>query len=303
LVLNKIAATLFEQLSTNHDKDYIMEEKLSLFSASDVERYINDYAIPWGINILMALAIYVIGRIVVGFILSVFRRLMAKSKYDNMLVDFLEAILSAILMLFVIVASLDQLGVDTTSLVAILGAAGLAIGLSLQDSLKNFAAGVMLLVFKPFKAGDFVEAAGTAGSIVKIGIFTTTMNTPDNKEIIVPNGNIYGGNITNYSARDTRRVDMVVGIGYDADLLKAKRILEEMVAADERILAEPEPKIAVSELADSSVNFVVRPWVNSADFWGVKFDFTENVKLRFDEEGISIPFPQMDVHLHKADSE
>ena len=279
-----------------------MEEKLSLFSASDVERYINDYAIPWGINILMAIAIYVIGRIVVGFILSVFRRLMAKSKYDNMLVDFLEAILSAIL-LFVIVASLDQLGVDTTSLVAILGAAGLAIGLSLQDSLKNFAAGVMLLVFKPFKAGDFVEAAGTAGSIVKIGIFTTTMNTPDNKEIIVPNGNIYGGNITNYSARDTRRVDMVVGIGYDADLLKAKRILEEMVAADERILAEPAPKIAVSELADSSVNFIVRPWVNSADFWGVKFDFTENVKLRFDEEGISIPFPQMDVHLHKADSE
>merc|ERR1712188_333455 len=291
------------QLSTNHDKDYIMEEKLSLFSASDVERYINDYAIPWGINILMAIAIYVIGRIVVGFILSVFRRLMAKSKYDNMLVDFLEAILSAILMLFVIVASLDQLGVDTTSLVAILGAAGLAIGLSLQDSLKNFAAGVMLLVFKPFKAGDFVEAAGTAGSIVKIGIFTTTMNTPDNKEIIVPNGNIYGGNITNYSARDTRRVDMVVGIGYDADLLKKTNEETERKKAKSGIQTEPAPKIAVSELADSSVNFIVRPWVNSADFWGVKFDFTENVKLRFDEEGISIPFPQMDVHLHKADSE
>jgi small conductance mechanosensitive channel len=129
------------------------------------------------------------------------------------------------------------------------------------------------------------------------------MNTPDNKEIIVPNGNIYSGNITNYSARETRRVDMIVGIGYDADLLKAKRILQELVSEDERILAEPEPKIAVSELADSSVNFVVRPWVNSADFWGVKFDFTEKVKLRFDEEGISIPFPQMDVHLHKADSE
>jgi len=303
LVLYKIAATVIGQLTTHYDKDHFMEEKLTLFSASDVEGYINEYAIPWGINIAMAIAIYVIGRIVVGLLLSVFRSLMAKSKYDSMLVDFLESILSAILMLFVIVASLDQLGVDTTSLVAILGAAGLAIGLSLQDSLKNFAAGVMLLVFKPFKAGDFVEAAGTAGSIVKIGIFTTTMNTPDNKEIIVPNGNIYSGNITNYSARDTRRVDMVVGIGYDADLLKAKRILEEMVAADERILAEPAPKIAVSELADSSVNFVVRPWVNAADFWSVKFDFTENVKLRFDEEGISIPFPQMDVHLHKADSE
>ncbi len=286
-----------------NNKEHIMEEKLSLFSASNIEGYINDYAIPWGINIAMAIAIYVIGRLVVGFLLSVFRRLMAKSKYDNMLVDFLESILSAILMLFVIVASLDQLGVDTTSLVAILGAAGLAIGLSLQDSLKNFAAGVMLLVFKPFKAGDFVEAAGTAGSVKKIGIFTSTMNTPDNKEIIVPNGKIYSDNITNYSAKDTRRVDMIVGIGYDADLLKAKTILQEMVKEDERILDEPAPTVAVNELADSSVNFVVRPWVNSPDFFAVKWDFTEKVKLRFDEEGISIPFPQMDVHLHKADSE
>jgi len=280
-----------------------MEENLSLFSSSDVERYINDYAIPWGINIAMAIVIYVIGRIVVGFILSLFRRLMAKSKYDAMLVDFLEAIISAILMLFVIVASLNQLGVDTTSLVAILGAAGLAIGLSLQDSLKNFAAGVMLLVFKPFKSGDFVEAGGTAGTINKIGIFTTTMTTPDNKEIIVPNGGIYSNNITNYSAKETRRVDMVVGIGYDADLRKAKEILNEMVRADERILSEPAPTVAVSELADSSVNFVVRPWCKASDFWGVKFDFTEQVKLRFDQEGISIPFPQMDVHLHKNDSE
>ena len=280
-----------------------MEDNLSLFSASDIERYINEYAIPWGINIAMAIAIYVIGRIVVGFILSIFRRVMAKSKYDAMLVDFLEAIISAILMLFVIVASLDQLGVDTTSLVAILGAAGLAIGLSLQDSLKNFAAGVMLLVFKPFKSGDFVEAGGTAGTVNKIGIFTSTMTTPDNKEIIVPNGAIYSGTITNFSAKETRRVDMVVGIGYDAELLKAKQVLQEMVEADPRILQEPAPTIAVAELADSSVNFVVRPWVQSADFWGVKFDFTEAVKLRFDKEGISIPFPQMDVHLHKDASE
>ena len=280
-----------------------MEDNLSLFSASDIERYINEYAIPWGINIAMAIAIYVIGRIVVGFILSIFRRVMAKSKYDAMLVDFLEAIISAILMLFVIVASLDQLGVDTTSLVAILGAAGLAIGLSLQDSLKNFAAGVMLLVFKPFKSGDFVEAGGTAGTVNKIGIFTSTMTTPDNKEIIVPNGAIYSGTITNFSAKETRRVDMVVGIGYDADLLKAKQVLQEMAEADPRILQEPAPTIAVAELADSSVNFVVRPWVQSADFWGVKFDFTEAVKLRFDKEGISIPFPQMDVHLHKDASE
>ena len=278
-----------------------MEESLSLFSAEDIERYVNAYAIPWGINIAMALIIFVVGRIVVGLLLSVFRRLMARSKYDQMLIDFLESIISAVLMLFVIVASLDELGVDTTSLVAILGAAGLAIGLSLQDSLKNFAAGVMLLVFKPFKAGNFVEAAGTAGSVQKIGIFTTTMTTPDNKEIIIPNGKIYSDNITNYSAKETRRVDMIVGIGYDSDLLKAKQILLEMCESDERILDEPAPVVAVAELADSSVNFTVRPWVNAADFFAVKWDFTEKVKLRFDEEDISIPFPQMDVHLQREE--
>lgn len=280
-----------------------MEESLSLFSAEDIERYVNAYAIPWGINIAMALIIFVVGRIVVGLLLSVFRRLMARSKYDQMLIDFLESIISAVLMLFVIVASLDELGVDTTSLVAILGAAGLAIGLSLQDSLKNFAAGVMLLVFKPFKAGNFVEAAGTAGSVQKIGIFTTTMTTPDNKEIIIPNGKIYSDNITNYSAKETRRVDMIVGIGYDSDLLKAKQILLEMCESDERILDEPAPVVAVAELADSSVNFTVRPWVNAADFFAVKWDFTEKVKLRFDEEDISIPFPQMDVHFHKDEEQ
>lgn len=280
-----------------------MEESLSLFSAEDIERYVNEYAIPWGINIAMALIIFVVGRIVIGLLLSVFRRLMAKSKYDQMLIDFLESIISAVLMLFVIVASLDELGVDTTSLVAILGAAGLAIGLSLQDSLKNFAAGVMLLVFKPFRAGNFVEAAGTAGSVQKIGIFTTTMTTPDNKEIIIPNGKIYSDNITNYSAKETRRVDMVVGIGYDSDLLKAKKILLEMCEADERILDEPAPVVAVSELADSSVNFTVRPWVKAADFFAVKWDFTEKVKLRFDEADITIPFPQMDVHFHKDEEQ
>ena len=216
-----------------------------------------------------------------------------------MLVDFIKAILNAILMLFVIIASLNELGVDTTSLVAILGAAGLAIGLSLQGSLQNFAAGVMLLVFRPFKAGDFVEAGGAAGVVKSISIFTTIMTSGDNKEIIVPNGQIYSGTITNYSAKETRRVDMVVGIGYDADLKRAKEVLKELAAADSRILQDPAPTIAVAELADSSVNFVVRPWVKAADFWAVKFDFTEAVKLRFDQEGISIPFPQMDVHLHK----
>lgn len=272
-----------------------------MFTQEDIDLYINTYAIPWGINIAMAIIIFVIGRMAVGIIISMFGKIMSKSKYDDMLVDFLKSILNAVLMLFVIVASLDELGVDTTSLVAILGAAGLAIGLSLQDSLKNFAAGVMLLVFKPFRAGDFVETAGVAGVVKKIGIFTSTMNTGDNKEIIVPNGKIYGDNIVNYSAMATRRVDMTFGIGYGDDLLKAKNLLEQMVKEDERVLADPAPVVAVSSLGDSSVNFIVRPWVNKADYWAVMWSFTEKVKLRFDEEGISIPFPQMDVHLFKEE--
>ena len=267
----------------------------------DVQHFVGSYAMPWGINIALAIIIYLLGRMVVNVLLSIFGKIMAKSKYDDMLVDFLTSIVKAVLMLFVIVASLDQLGIDTTSLVAILGAAGLAIGLSLQGSLQNFAAGVMLLVFRPFKAGDFVDAAGVSGSVVSIGIFTTIMNTPDNKEIIVPNGAIYSGNITNFSAKPTRRVDMTFGIGYDDDLKKAKAVLEEMLNADERVLKEPKYTVAVGSLGDSSVNIVVRPWVKSSDYWGVLFDFTEQVKLRFDREGISIPYPQMDVHINKND--
>lgn len=274
-----------------------------MFTQEDIEMYVNTYAIPWGINIAMAIVIFVLGRMVVGVIISMIGKIMSKSKYDPMLVDFLKSILNAILMLFVIVASLDQLGIDTTSLVAILGAAGLAIGLSLQDSLKNFAAGVMLLVFKPFRSGDFVEAAGTSGVVKKIGIFTSTMNTPDNKLIIVPNGKIYGDNIVNYSAMDTRRADMVFGIGYGDDLLKAKSVLEQLISEDERILEEPAPVVGVSSLGDSSVNFTIRPWVKKEDYLAVLWSFNEKVKLRFDEEGISIPFPQMDVHLFKEDEE
>lgn len=274
-----------------------------MFTQEDIEMYVNTYAIPWGINIAMAIVIFVLGRLVVGVLISMIGKIMAKSKYDAMLVDFLKSILNAILMLFVIVASLDQLGVDTTSLVAILGAAGLAIGLSLQDSLKNFAAGVMLLVFKPFRSGDFVEAAGTSGVVKKIGIFTSTMNTPDNKQIIVPNGKIYGDNIVNYSAMETRRADMVFGIGYGDDLLKAKNVLEQLIAEDERILDEPAPVVGVSSLGDSSVNFTIRPWVKKEDYLAVLWSFNEKVKLRFDEEGISIPFPQMDVHLFKETEE
>jgi len=278
-----------------------MQETLDIFSPSNLQTYIDSYAIPWGLNLVLAIVIFVLGKFVVGLLMSLFSKVMAKSKYDNMLTEFVGSILRAILMLFVIVAALDQLGVDTTSLVAIVGAAGLAIGLSLQDSLKNFAAGVMLLVFKPFRTGDYVEAAGIAGSVEAIGIFTSTLTTPDNKAIIVPNGKIYSDNIINYSAKATRRVDMVFGISYNDDLRKAKAVLNQLLSEDSRILQDPAPTVAVLELGDSSVNIAVRPWVKSADFWGVRFDFVEAVKLRFDQEGLSIPFPQMDVHVKKAD--
>ena len=269
------------------------------FDTEQIPKMMDTYIIPWGINIVMAIVIYIIGKFIVGVLINVFGKVMARSKYDDMLIDFVKAIVNAILMLFVIVASLDKLGVNTTSMVAIFGAAGLAIGLSLQGSLQNFAAGVMLLVFRPFKAGDFIDAGGEMGTVMSISIFTTIMTTPDNKQIIVPNGKVYAGNITNFSAHETRRIDMVVGISYDSDLKKAKQILNDMVVADERILKDPAPQVAVSELADNSVNFVVRPWVKSADLWDVKFDFTEAVKLRFDAEGIIIPFPQMEIHVRK----
>ena len=265
----------------------------------NIQPYIDSYAIPWGINILLALIIFFIGRIVVNFLVTLTGKLMLHSKLDDMLISFVKTILKAVLMLFVIVAALNELGVNTTSLVALLGAAGLAIGLSLQDSLKNFAAGVMILVFRPFTGGDFVEAAGVSGIVESISIFTTTIRSPDNKEIIVPNGNIYSGNIINYSAKETRRVDLVFGIGYDANIKEAKELLSKIVNEHTLVLKDPEPVIAVSELADCSVNFVVRPWVKSADYWTVYFDITETVKLEFDKASISIPFPQMDVHVQK----
>jgi small conductance mechanosensitive channel len=206
------------------------------------------------------------------------------------------------LLIFVVIAALGQIGIQTASFVAIVGAAGLAIGLAMQGSLSNFAAGVLIIIFKPFKIGDFVEMAGTAGVVENIMIFTTEMKTGDNKKIIVPNSSVLGGVITNYSANDTRRVDLVMGIGYNDDIDKAKQVLEEIINADERILKDPAPLIAVSELADSSVNFAVRPWVKSADYWAVYFSLNETVKKRFDQEGISIPYPQQDIHLHKTES-
>ncbi|MCJ8298962.1 MAG: mechanosensitive ion channel [Pseudomonadales bacterium] len=261
----------------------------------------DQYVLPCIVNIALAITIFIVGKIVIKMLIGLLRKVLTRSQMDGMLVNFILSIGNAVLLLVVIVAALDQLGVDTTSLIAIVGAAGLAIGLSLQDSLKNFAAGVMLLLFKPFKEGDFIDAAGVSGVVENIAIFNSLLRTGDNRSVIVPNGAIYGGVIVNYSARETRRVDMVFGIGDEADLRPAKQLLAEIIAEDERVLKEPATVIAVSELADSSVNFIVRPWVKSADYWPVLWDTTEKVKLRFDQAGISIPFPQMDIHLHKQD--
>lgn len=270
-----------------------------MFEQLDIQQLTNTYVIPWATNIIFALLIWIIGRKVAKVILNVIEKGFAKAKMDTVLSDFLASIIGALLTAFIAIAALGQLGVETTSLVAILGAAGLAIGLSLQDSIKNFAAGVMIIINKPFSAGDFVEVAGVAGSVDKVSVFSTIISTPDNREIIVPNGSIFGDVITNYSARDTRRVDLVVGIGYDDDILKAKEILLEILANDSRILDDPAPAVAMGELADSSVNFNVRPWVKSGDYWGVYSAVLEQVKLRFDAEGISIPYPQQDLHIFK----
>ena len=263
----------------------------------DVQQLINLYAIPWGIRIITALVIFYVGRIAVGIVAGVAQRIMQRQRVDETLMSFVLSILRALLLLFVIIAALSQLGIDTTSLIALLGAAGLAIGLSLQGSLSNFAAGVMLIMFRPFVKGNFVEAGNTMGTVDQVSIFTTILITPDNKEITVPNGAIMGNNITNYSAKSTRRVDMTFGISYDDDLRKARRILEDIVSGDERVLKDPAPAVMVGALADSSVNFLVRPWVNSADYWPVLWDTTEAVKLRFDEAGITIPFPQRELHI------
>jgi len=263
---------------------------------------VSDMIGVYALNIAIAIVIFVIGKWVARKVADVSYKLMMKnSKIDETLAKFLDDIIYYILIVVVALTALKQLGVDTTSFFAILGAAGLAIGLALKDSLGNFASGVMIIIFRPFKVGDFINAGGVSGSVEEISIFNTILKTPDNQTLIVPNGAITGGTITNVNAKPERRVDLVVGIGYDDDIKKAKEVLTSILSTDDRILQEKGLTVAVSELADSSVNFVVRAWVNTPDYWAVKFDLTENIKLTFDKEGISIPYPQQDVHHHNND--
>ena len=251
----------------------------------------------WGLKVLAALAIFIIGRWVAKGVRRGVRRMLEKGGADPIIVGFVGSITYIALLAFVVVAALGQLGIQTTSFIAILGAAGLAVGLALQGSLANFAAGFLMIIFRPFKVGDFIEGAGVAGVVKDIQIFTTTLKTGDNKTIIIPNSKISGDNIINYSAEENRRVDMTVGVAYDADLSKVRDVLQDIISKEDRILSDPATQIAVAELADSSVNFIVRVWTKSADYWGVKFDMTETIKNRFDEAGIGIPFPQRDIHI------
>jgi len=253
----------------------------------------------YGMRVIAAIVIFIVGRWVAKGVAKLIRRVMSKSGTDETLVKFVGSMAYIALLAFVIIAALNQLGIQTTSFIAVLGAAGLAIGLALQGSLGNFAAGILMIIFKPFKVGDFIEGAGTAGVVEEIQIFTTQLRTPDNKTIIVPNAKMTGDNITNYTVKGTRRVDFVFGIGYDDDIDKARSIIKEIIDQDERVLKDQKPLIVVSDLADSSVNFTVRAWTTADDYWSFYFDTTEKVKKQFDAQGVSIPFPQRDVHMYE----
>jgi len=257
--------------------------------------YVTNYA--W--NILGALLIFLIGKWVARKVTSLLGKVLKRQKIDETLIQFLDNISYYALMVVVLMAAADRLGIDTTSFLAIFGVAGLAIGLALKDSLGNFASGVMLVFFRPFKIGDVVTAGGVTGKVESISVFNTVFLTFDNQKMIVPNGQITNDVITNINANPTRRLDLVFGIGYEDDIIKAKALFKAIMLADTRVLKDPAPLIAVSELADSSVNFWVRPWVNTEDYWSVKFDLTEKIKLALDDAGISIPFPQTDIHLYK----
>ncbi len=266
---------------------------------SNVSAKIFELLIVYGMKVIAAIIIFIIGRWVAKGITSFIKKLMNKSRTDQTLINFIGHLSYVALLAFVIIAALNQLGIQTASFIAVIGAAGLAIGLALQGSLSNFAAGVLMIIFKPFKSGDYIEGAGVAGTAEEINIFTTQLKTSDNKTIIIPNSKLMRNNITNYTMKGTRRVDMVFGIGYEDDIDKARDIIQGIISQDKRVLKEPASLVAVSELADSSVNFIVRAWTLTNDYSSFYFDTLEAVKKRFDAEGISIPFPQQDVHVYR----
>ncbi|MHC4264477.1 MAG: mechanosensitive ion channel family protein [Planctomycetota bacterium] len=258
---------------------------------------IYEYLTINGLQVLAAIVIFFVGRWLAKIISKLIAKAMTKAKVEITLVSFVQNLSYVALLVFVVIAVLHKLGIQTASFIAVLGAAGLAVGLALQGSLANFASGVLMLIFKPFKVGDFIEAGGSKGIVKEIQIFNTILNTPDNIRVIIPNAQVTGGNIKNYTVNGTRRVDLVIGVSYEDDLKKANQVITDVLTADERVLDNPPFTVAVSELADSSVNFVVRPWVKAVDYWDVYFDITEKIKLSLDKSGVSIPFPQRDLHI------
>lgn len=261
---------------------------------------ITQQAIQWattsGISIVTAILILIFGMWGARILRGTLRKVLTRREVEPTLVKFGTSLLYAVLLIFVITAALNNMGIQTTSIIAVLGAAGLAVGLALQDSLSNFAAGIMILIFHPFKVGDYIEGAGISGSVEEVGIFVTRLKTPDNKAIFVPNGKLAGDNLVNYTLNDTRRMDLVIGVAYGEKVSEVREILLEILGEDERILKDPAPNVFVLELADSSVNFAVRPWVPTAQYWDIYFELVGNIKTRLDEKGIEIPFPQRVVH-------
>lgn len=266
----------------------------------DIIKQLQVVVSQYGLQVLGAVATLVLGIWLAKILSKSLGKVLKKRNVEETLIKFTVSLIKVALITFVIISAASQIGIQTASFVAVIGAAGLAIGFALQGSLSNLAAGVMLIIFKPIKVGDYIEGGGALGSVEAVGIFITSLLTPDNKVIYVPNSTLTNGNITNYSAKDTRRVDMVFGIGYSDDIDKAKNVIQSVLNNDSRVLKEPAPQIVVSELGDSSVNFNVRPWVNTSNYWGVYFDTTEQVKKKFDEQNISIPFPQRDVHMYQS---
>ena len=252
----------------------------------------------FGISLFIALSILIIGRQVVKILIKVISTALERSNTEDTVRIFVTNLLNTLLMIVVFIAAINQLGIQTTSIIAVLGAAGLAIGLALQGSLSNFAAGILIVIYRPYKVGDYIQADNHLGTVDDIQIFSTVLKTPDNKLVVVPNGSIMNGSIVNFSNQDKRRVDIIASCSYEDDIDKVKSVLADILSKDDRILNEPKPRIAVSELADSSVNFIVRPWVKNSDYIDVYYSLLEEIKKRFDQEGISIPYPQTDVHIH-----
>jgi len=272
-------------------------QELDVGAVQEIMTRVYTLLAEYSLKIVGALVIFIVGRWVARILSKLAGKAMKRAKMDETLVRFVQNLCYVALLTFVVIAALAKVGLQTASFVAVLAAAGLAIGLALQGSLANFASGILMLIFKPIRVGDFVEAGGAKGTAKEIGIFTTILNSPDNVRIIVPNSQITGSSISNFTVNGTRRVDMVIGVSYEDDLQKTQEVIEKVLAGDERILPDPPTQVAVSELADSSVNLVVRPWVNVADYWPTYFDLTAKIKVALEENGITIPFPQHDVHL------